>query len=173
MSLLDRAIVGDRVFPEFASTSEINPMLLGITPGRDFFERFGIGYSASVHCRRGIVGVDWLNANDEIVTREKGFVRPIGVLKSERTFEPDAEPTVLNIERDFFGRCYPDSDLVTGSHVQMDVPIKRKDQKRPNMTHFDLTTFGRMFSKCRQGWSRLYVPVFNEAVSIKVWGRGY
>lgn len=170
MILGDPTIIAQDFFPDFADPDKMDLTLHGVILSCEFFERYGVGHAATVYCRRGTVPIDQMNADDEFISRAEGFIRPIAVLRSNRNGPTGFGPRVVQVEEDFFEIGAPDDAVQVGRHVHVHAPIMRKDERRPNITPFDLSKFGSVFAECGSRATHLYVPVFLKMTSIKVQG---
>ena len=148
----------------------LNPYFFGIKPGKSFFEAYGISGCSKVMTAGGLTKINSIDFADELMTRNSGFVCPVGVLQSAEPTDNADAPTSLTVNFEFFRDDLPFGDVIVGRHAEIHVPVTRMDKYRQQKATSNLTTFCRKFSSSQNKQTRLFVPVFTEQTAIQVEG---
>lgn len=134
------------------------------------FERYGICGRCEVLCRDGTVQIKNLGPAFEVISRDRGFVRPVAVLASQTSTGSNRPPQSVCVMSRALGGGLPQDDITLGAHNIVSRYLPRVGRRPQSMISLEPEENIGTLRVTREHEERLYIPIFADVTEILVAG---
>jgi hypothetical protein len=146
------------------------PLDVVFSPTVGTFERFGMCGTCTICCKRGVIKLMDLTPEDQIITRNHGWMSPLSILKYSGPDDAQHIPKATLVEKGCMGGGLPHTDLAFGAGNSIKRYVVTQPQKRPQPVSLQLASNQDHPALQDCSIEELCIPILSKHVEILIEG---